>query len=135
MSATITLVGRLAADPELRFTPSGKAVASFTVVTDRRKKNGDNWESVDTTFWRCDVWDQQAEHVAESLTKGTLVLVAGQVVQEDYETKEGQKRSLMKVRVDHIGPSLKSGPATVRKAERASQPAHDPWDTTSPAPF
>lgn len=127
----MTLIGRLTADPELRFTPSGAPVANFTIVTDRRQKNSsDEWESVDSTFWRCSVWRDQAENVAESLTRGLLVIASGRVKQRQYETAEGEKRTTFEVDVDHIGPSLKGGPATVRKTDR-TPPQNDPWNLTS----
>lgn len=131
MSVPITFVGRLGGDPELRFTPQGKAVASFSVVTDKRRKNGDEWESVDTTWWRCSVWEQQAEHVVESLVKGQLVIVSGHAYEQSWE-QDGSKRTRIEVRVEHIGPSLKAGPAKQRKTERAPQPQNDPWNLTQP---
>src|SRR5690606_5123010 len=93
MSAQITLVGRLTADPELRFTPTGTAVARFTVATSRRRKDGDQWVDADTTFWVCTAWEQLAEHIAEHLTKGAAVIVVGQAHQTSWESEDGQKRS------------------------------------------
>lgn len=128
MSAAVTLVGRLGADPELRFTPQGKAVASFSVVTSGRKKDGDIWVDTDVTWWRCNVWEQQAENLAESLGKGALVIVTGKVIERSSDNKDGTRHTMLEVRVEHVGPSLKTGPLTQRKAERESATA-DPWLT------
>lgn len=126
MSASITLTGRLTADPELRFTPAGKAVASFTVATSRRKKVGDNWEDADTTFWTCSAWETLAEQVAENLTKGTAVVVSGSAYQRNWETKDGEKRSRTEVRVDHVGADLRWAKPADRS--RPNAPASDdPW--------
>lgn len=142
MSANVTLKGRLTGDPELRFTPSGKAVANFTVVTCDVKKNQqtNEWEESNTTFWRCSVWDKQAENVAESLSKGSDVLVEGKCSQREYTTKEGEKRTTFEVQAWTVAASLKNATATVKKAERqgassgrSSAPADDPWAST-PAP-
>lgn len=130
---TVTLVGRLAGDPELRFTPSGSAVATFTIVTSDRAKVGDEWQDKDTTFTRCQVWREQAENVAESLSKGAEVIVVGRLKQRSWETKEGEKRTVFEVDVDHVGPSLRWASAKVTKASRggkASAATADPWATT-----
>lgn len=134
MSGSITLVGRLTADPELRFTPSGAAVAKFTVVTSTRYKDqtSGEWKETDTSFHNCEVWRQAAENVAESLTKGTEVIVVGKLVQRSYE-KDGEKRTVWDVKVNDVGPTLKWATAKVAKMERSSgAPARaekfdDPW--------
>lgn len=143
MSIPITFVGNLTDAPEMRFTPSGAAVASFTVAVSKRVKVGDAWEDGPTSFVRCSVWRQQAENVTESLTKGTKVIVAGSIAQREYETKEGEKRSVWECQVDDIGPALRYATAKVSKMERAqagsnadytaarSATADDPW--ASPA--
>lgn len=127
MSASITLNGRLTADPELRFTPAGKAVVSFTVATSRRKldKTTNQWEDADTTFWPCSAWETLAEQVAEKLTKGAAVVVSGQAYQRNWE-KDGQKRSRIEVRVDHVGADLRWAKPADRS--RPNAPADgDPW--------
>lgn len=125
MSATITLVGRLTGDPELRFTQTGKPVARFTVVTSRRRKDGDQWVDVDTTFWPCTVWDQLAEHVAEHMLRGHAVIVTGQAYENSWE-KDGEKRSRIEVRVDAVGPNYRWPP---KQADHAKAPSagEDPW--------
>ncbi|HEX5567473.1 MAG TPA: single-stranded DNA-binding protein [Streptomyces sp.] len=119
MSATLPLVGRLTADPELRYSASGTAVCRFTVVSSRRAKNPNTqeWEDADTTFWDCTAFKQLAEHCAESLTRGTEVVLVGRAVQESWEDRQtGQKRSKIAVKVDAIGPSLRNATARVTKA-------------------
>lgn len=123
MSAPITLTGRMAGDPELKFTQQGKAIARFTVVTSRRRKNGDQWEDADTTFWTCTAWEQLAEHVTENLRQGAAVIVSGQAFQSNWE-KDGQKHSRIEVRVDAAGLNLR-WPAKV--AERSGGGGDDPW--------
>jgi len=116
----ITVVGNLTADPELRFTPSGAAVANFTVASTPRTfdKNTNEWKDGEALFLRCSVWRQAAENVAESLHKGTAVVVQGRLKQRSYETKEGEKRTVYELDVDEIGPSLKWATAKVTKASR-----------------
>lgn len=147
----ITVVGNLTDDPELRFTPSGAAVANFTVAstprTFNRQTNG--WEDGETLFLRCSIWRQAAENVAESLTRGTRVVVQGRLKSRSYEDREGQKRTVMELEVDEIGPSLTWATAKVTRAARSggggqgfgggapaggqSAPANDPWATPAPA--
>lgn len=141
MSTPVTLTGRLTADPDLRYTQQGKALARFSVVTSKRMKNSQSgeWEDRDTTFWRCVIFGQMAEHVVESLTKGSAVIVQGSARQNDWETKDGEKRRDIEVVVDDIAPSLRWASAKVMKAERgkpdASKPAEtDPWQGDAP-PF
>ena len=116
----ITVVGNLTADPELRFTPSGAAVANFTVASTPRTfdKNANEWKDGEALFLRCSVWRQAAENVAESLHRGTAVIVQGRLKQRSYETKEGEKRTVYELDVDEVGPSLKFATAKVTKASR-----------------
>lgn len=138
----ITVVGNLTADPELRFTPSGHAVASFTVASTPRTldKVSNEWKDGEALFLRCSVWRQAAENVAESLTRGMRVIVQGRLQQRSYDTREGEKRTVIELQVEEIGPSLKSSTAKVNKAGRGSStPASDdPWaanHSTEEAPF
>ena len=116
----ITVVGNLTADPELRFTPSGAAVANFTVASTPRTfdKNTNEWKDGEALFLRCSVWRQAAENVAESLSRGTAVIVQGRLKQRSYETKEGEKRTVYELDVEEVGPSLKWATAKVTKASR-----------------
>ncbi len=118
----ITVVGNLTADPELRFTPSGAAVANFTVASTPRTfdKNTNEWKDGEALFLRCSVWRQAAENVAESLHKGYSVIVQGRLKQRSYETKEGEKRTVYELDVDEVGPSLRWATAKVTKASRGS---------------
>jgi single-strand DNA-binding protein len=117
---TVTVVGNLTNDPELRFTPSGAAVASFTVASTPRflDKATNEWKDGDALFLRCSVWRQAAENVAESLTRGARVMVTGRLKQRSYETKEGEKRTVVELEVDEVGPSLRYATAKVTKAAR-----------------
>ena len=117
---TITVVGNLTADPELRFTPSGAAVASFTVASTPRTfdKASGEWRDGEALFLRCNVWRQVAENVAESLTRGSRVLVSGRLRQRSFETKEGEKRTIIELDVDEIGPSLRYATAKVNRVSR-----------------
>ncbi|MFL6116844.1 MAG: single-stranded DNA-binding protein [Catenulispora sp.] len=116
----ITVVGNLTDDPELRFTPSGAAVANFTVASTPRTfdKQTNEWKDGDALFLRCSIWRQAAENVAESLTRGMRVVVSGRLRQRSYETKEGEKRTVVELDVEEIGPSLKYATAKVTKANR-----------------
>ncbi|MDA2951043.1 MAG: single-stranded DNA-binding protein [Actinomycetota bacterium] len=117
----ITVVGNLTADPELRFTPSGAAVANFTVASTPRiyDRQSGEWKDGEALFLRCNIWREAAENVAESLTRGARVIVSGRLKQRSFETKEGEKRTVMEVEVDEIGPSLKYATAKVNKAGRS----------------
>ena len=119
---TITMVGNLVNDPELRFTPSGAAVAKFTVASTPRylDKNTNEWKDGDSLFLACNIWRQAAENVAESLTRGMRVIVTGRLKQRSYETKEGEKRTVYEVEVDEVGPSLRNATAKVTKTTRAA---------------
>lgn len=116
----ITVIGNLTADPELRFTPSGAAVANFTVASTPRTfdRQSNEWRDGDTLFMRCSIWREAAENVAESLTKGTRVIASGRLVQRSYETREGEKRTVVELQVDEIGPSLRYATAKVARAQR-----------------
>ncbi len=117
----ITVVGNLTADPELRFTPSGAAVANFTVASTPRifDRQNNEWKDGDALFMRCSIWREAAENVAESLTRGARVVVQGRLKQRSYETKEGEKRTVVELEVDEIGPSLRYATAKVNKASRS----------------
>jgi single-strand DNA-binding protein len=118
---TITVVGNLTADPELRFTPSGAAVANFTVASTPRiyDRQSGEWKDGEALFLRCNIWREAAENVAESLTRGSRVIVTGRLKQRSFETREGEKRTVMEVEVDEIGPSLRYATAKVNKASRS----------------
>jgi single-strand DNA-binding protein len=118
---TITVVGNLTADPELRFTPSGAAVANFTVASTPRifDRQSSEWKDGEALFLRCNIWREAAENVAESLTRGSRVIVTGRLKQRSFETREGEKRTVFEVEVDEIGPSLKYATAKVNKANRS----------------
>ncbi|ASY12644.1 single-strand DNA-binding protein [Candidatus Planktophila dulcis] len=146
---TITMIGNLVDDPELRFTPSGAAVAKFRVASTPRylDKATNEWKDGESLFLQCQIWRQAAENVAESLTKGMRVILSGRLKQRSYETKEGEKRTVFEVEVDEVGPSLRNATAKVTRTQRAggtggaAAPAatesfnDDPWAaaTTSPA--
>ena len=117
----ITVIGNLTDDPELRFTPSGAAVANFTVASTPRTfdRQTSEWKDGETLFLRCSVWRQAAENVAESLTKGTRVIVQGRLVSRSYEDREGQKRTVNELQVDEVGPSLTWATAKVVRASRS----------------
>jgi single-strand DNA-binding protein len=135
---TLTVVGNLTADPELRFTQSGAAVASFTVASTPRSfdKNSGERKDGEALFLRCNVWRQVAENVAESLTRGARVIVTGRLKQRSFETKEGEKRTVVELDVDEIAASLRYATVTVSKVDRSgggsgggakAAPADDPW--------
>jgi single-strand DNA-binding protein len=145
---TITVVGNLTADPELRFTPSGAAVANFTVASTPRSfdKASGEWKDGEALFLRCNIWRQAAENVAESLTRGMRVVVQGRLRQRSFETKEGEKRTVVELEVEEVGPSLRYATAKVNKAARGSgggggggfgggggAPADDPWGSAPAA--
>ncbi len=116
----ITVIGNLTADPELRFTPSGAAVANFTVASTPRTfdRQANEWKDGEALFLRCAIWREAAENVAESLTRGARVVVSGRLKQRSFETKEGEKRTVVELDVDEIGPSLRYATAKVTKASR-----------------
>lgn len=149
----ITVVGNMVADPELRFTPSGAAVASFRIASTPRvfDRQSNEWKDGDSLFLSCSVWRQYAENVAESLTKGMRVIVTGRLKQRSYETREGEKRTVFEVEVDDVGPALKNARATVNRVSRdggggggfggsgggggfnSGGAAEDPWATPPPS--
>src|SRR4051794_5943564 len=148
----ITIIGNLVEDPNLRFTSSGQAVATFRVASTPRYKDQQTgeWKDGDGLFLTCNVWRQAAENVAESLQRGMRVIVQGRLKQRSYETREGEKRTVFEVEVDDVGPSLKNATAKIEKAQRqgsggqrdtyggqgqrgaqqhTGQPGNDPWAT------
>ena len=116
----ITIVGNLTGDPELRYTPNGAAVATLSVAVNHRTRDQQgNWNEGEPSFFRCNVWRQQAENAAESLTKGTRVIVTGRMRQRSWEDKEtGQKRSAMEIEVESVGPSLEWARANIERNPR-----------------
>jgi single-strand DNA-binding protein len=142
---TITVIGNLTADPELRFTQAGAAVASFTVASTPRTfdRASGEWKDGEALFLRCSIWRQAAENVAESLTRGMRVIVQGRLRQRSFDTKEGEKRTVIEMEVDEVGPSLRYATAKVNKASRGSggggggfgggAPADDPWGSAPAA--
>jgi single-strand DNA-binding protein len=143
---TITIIGNLTGDPELRFTPSGAAVANFTVASTPRTfdRQSNEWKDGETLFMRCSVWREVAENVAETLHKGFRVIVTGRLRSRSYETKEGEKRTVIEMDVDEIGPSLRYATAQVNRTPRGggggfagggSGGGHeDPWSNPSGGP-
>lgn len=149
----ITIIGNLTNDPELRFTPSGAAVANFTVASTPRSfdRQSNEWKDGETLFMRCSVWREAAENVAESLQRGSRVIVTGRLKSRSYDTKEGEKRTVIELEVDEVGPSLRYATAKVTRAQRANsdvaqsgqwggrqQAQGDPWATgpsTEEPPF
>jgi len=143
----ITVIGNLTADPELRFTQSGAAVANFTVASTPRTfdRQSGEWKDGEALFLRCNIWRQAAENVAESLTRGARVIVSGRLKQRSFETREGEKRTVVELEVDEVGPSLRYATAKVNKVSRGSgggggfggsangAPADDPWGSAPPA--
>ncbi len=144
----ITIVGNVTGDPELRFTPSGAAVANFTVASTPRAfdRQSNEWKDGETLFMRCSVWRDAAENVAESLQRGTRVIVTGRLKSRSYETKEGEKRTVVELDVDEVGPSLRYATAKVARTQRGqgsgggyggqggqgggyAAPEADPWAT------
>jgi single-strand DNA-binding protein len=138
----VTICGNLVDDPELRFTPSGAAVAKFRIASTPRTfdRQTNEWKDGESLFLTCNVWRQPAENVAESLTRGMRVIVQGRLQQRSYETKEGEKRTVFEVEVDEVGPSLRGATAKVTRANRQQgggqqprkAPQQDPWAQTAP---
>ncbi|WP_067450633.1 single-stranded DNA-binding protein [Actinomadura macra] len=116
----ITIVGNLVEDPNLRFTPSGQAVASFRIASTPRffDRQSNDWKDGEALFLTCNVWRQAAENVAESLQRGMRVIVQGRLKQRSYETREGEKRTVFEIEVDEVGPSLRNATAKVNKTQR-----------------
>jgi single-strand DNA-binding protein len=116
----VTLVGNITDDPELRFTPSGSAVANFTVAVNRRIRQGDRWEDKLDGFFNCSCWRDMAENAAESLRKGTRVVVVGRLNQRSWEDREGNRRTAVELQVDEVAPSLRWATAQIQKSQRSS---------------
>ena len=146
----ITVIGNLTADPEMRFTPSGAAVTSFTIASTPRTfdRQSNEWKDGEALFLRCSIWRQAAENVAESLTRGMRVIAQGRLQQRSYETREGEKRTVIELQVDEIGPSLTFATAKMNRTARGSdsgrsisgqaQSESDPWGaapSTDTPPF
>ncbi|MGL5808899.1 MAG: single-stranded DNA-binding protein [Nocardioides sp.] len=139
----ITVVGNLVDDPELRFTPNGAAVANFRIASTPRTydRQSGEWKDGDALFLSCSVWRQAAENVAESLVKGMRVVVQGRLKSRQYETREGEKRTVFEIEAEEVGPSLKYATAKVTRTQRSGtgfgggagggMPAEDPWATPS----
>jgi single-strand DNA-binding protein len=137
----ITVIGNLTSDPELRWTPSGAAVANFTIASTPRTldRQTQEWKDGEALFLRCSVWRQAAENVAESLTRGSRVMAQGRLKQRSFDTKEGEKRTVIELEVDEVGPSLRYATATIARAARSGDGqstgerhgSADPW--TAPA--
>src|SRR5919106_1926982 len=119
---TVTLVGNITDDPELRFTPNGSAVANFTVAVNRRINKDGQWEDRLDGFFRCNCWRDMAENVAESLQKGMRVVVVGRLQQRSWDDNDGNRRSVFEIQVDEVGPSLRWATAQIQKSRRSSAP-------------
>jgi single-strand DNA-binding protein len=134
---TLTITGALTADPELRFTPSGLAVANFTVASNARRfdKTTDGYVDVEPLFMRCTAWRQLAENTAESLTRGARVIVTGTLRSNSYETRDGDKRTTLELTVTDIGASMLFATVKVTKAERTSASASTPALDSEEPPF
>ena len=133
----ITIVGNLVDDPELRFIPSGIAVVRFRVASTARAfdKNTNEWKDGDSLFLSCQAWRQYAENIAESLTKGTRVIVTGRLKQRSYETNAGEKRTVYEVEVDEVGPVLRNATAKITKVSyQGNQQTHTPAPVPTPGP-
>lgn len=131
----VTVIGNLTADPELRYTPSGAAVANFTVVSTPRFFKDGEWRDGEPTFLRCNIWRTPAENATESFRRGDRVIVYGKLQQRSFETKEGEKRSVMEMTVDEMGPSIKFHSAKSLRPDKGGTRADDPWgDNTAPGP-
>jgi single-strand DNA-binding protein len=122
---TITVIGNLTNDPELRFTPNGAAVASFTIASTPRvfDRQSQEWKDQETLFLRAQVWREAAENAVESLTKGTRVIAVGKLKSRSFETREGEKRTVIELEIDEIAPSLKNATAKVTRTQRSNQQA------------
>jgi single-strand DNA-binding protein len=139
----ITLVGNLVDDPELRFTPSGQAVAKFRVASTPRffDRQASEWKDGESLFLTCNVWRSAAENVAESLHRGTRVIVQGRLKSRTFETREGEKRTVFEIEVDEVGPSLRNATAKINRVsrgagggDRSAGGADDPWAAPSSSP-
>jgi single-strand DNA-binding protein len=133
----VMLVGNLTDDPELKFTPSGAAVANFRLAVTPRVKDGDDWKDGETSFFRVNVWRKQAENAAETLSKGTRTIVVGRLRTRSWETPEGDKRTVTEIEADELGPSVKFATAKVERASRGNGdgPPRASKDFDEPPPF
>lgn len=138
----VTIIGNLVADPELRFTPAGVAVANFTIASTPRHfdRSRNEWVDDDALFLRCTLWREPAEHIVESFIRGTRVIAQGRLQQRSYETREGEKRTVYEMQVDEIGPSIRYATVKINRITRAGQQAgpardsDDPWAATAQSP-
>jgi single-strand DNA-binding protein len=133
---TITVVGNLTADPDLKFSTSGKAITTIRIASTPRYKDqvSGEWKDATTLFLTSTIWGTQGENVAESLLRGAEVIVRGRLKQRSYETREGERRTVVELEAEHIGPSLRNATAKVTKAQRqTASPAPDTWNTTAAA--
>ena len=130
----LTIIGTMTADPELRFTPSGVAVANFTVASNPRvfHQPTGQWRDGDPLFLRCQLWREPAENIAESLAKGTRVIATGRLQQRSYEDRHGENRTVIELLVDEIGPSLKWATAKIEKRTRSTPTSKRPTDDEAP---
>jgi single-strand DNA-binding protein len=135
MENNVTLIGNLVDDPELRFTPSGVAMAKIRLAVNRRWRGQDGEWQESTSFFTGTIWREQAEQVAESLQKGARVILSGRLEQRSWETQEGDKRSVVEIQIDEIGPSLRWATATVNKTQRQGGDwSNDKKSDSTPAP-
>lgn len=134
MSANVTIMGRLGADPEIRFTKSGTSVASFSLVSSKSSKRDDGgWDESETTWYRVDAWDRLGENVTESLRKGDAVVVVGRLYMDTYTGRDGAERQSLKVTAYSVGPDLKRGAWAKREAALTAPAAtDDPWGSSAP---
>lgn len=135
----LTITGNATADPDIRFTANGAAVCNFTVASTPRyfDKQSGQWKDQETLFLKCNCWRQLAENVSETITRGMRILVQGRLKQRSFETRDGEKRTVIELDVDDIGPSLRNATAKVNKVDRhgapQSPPANDPWNSATAA--
>lgn len=126
--AIVTLVGNLGDDPEMRYTPTGKAVATFSMAVVVRRKDGDSWSDVNTTWYRVNAWGNVGEHIAESLKRGNRVIVTGTLMARPWEDKEGNSRQSWEVTADTVGADLAYATVQIKRANRESPIPEDPWN-------
>ena len=131
----VTITGNLTADPELKYTTNGAAVASFRIAVTARVRDGETWRDGDTSFFRVNAWRTLAEHVAESLSKGDRAIVVGRLKSRSWETAEGEPRSVVEVDADEVAPSLRFAVAKPQRPERNSDQAKASEQFNDPAPF
>ena len=137
MSTNVTIEGRVGSDPEIRFTGAGKAVVKFSVVTSKNVKDADGkWSESETTWWKITCWETLGENVADSVSKGSDVIITGRTFVEEWTDKEGNKRQSLAVNAYNVGLALKRAKASSKKVDRASAPvaAEDPWAVSESKP-